>query len=248
MPRRHIACQRDGQAARLIRNKCRGRVTRRPYVRLRSLAYVTRSRPRGSIGSPPGRGAEAHADRSAPDWAWTRVGTEPLPGSCSRPVYVPSWDLGTPLWAARTPYGGGGGPDPIPGVRLAHVEARDQPWGSGLYIRGSDALPWGSGPLLTPWSISPSLDMWRLRTRPCGGVGRRCGPRVAAQDWGKSWSGPTHSTFTTRLSDSRVGTVSLYSSKGYPSFRVPTVAPGPTLGEDASLQVGPKLLLRVNMA
>jgi hypothetical protein len=43
-----------------------------------------------------------------------------------------------------------------------------------------------------------------------------------------------------------MGTVSLYSSKGYPSFRVPTVAPGPTSGEDASLQVGPKLVLRVN--
>jgi hypothetical protein len=34
---------------------------------------------------------------------------------------------------------------------------------------------------------------------------------------------------------SRVGTVSSYSSKGYPSSRVPTVAPGPTSGEDTSL-------------
>jgi hypothetical protein len=41
--------------------------------------------------------------------------------------------------------------------------------------------------------------------------------------------------------DSHVGTASSYISKGYPSFRVPTVAPGPTLEEDASLQVGPKL-------
>jgi hypothetical protein len=41
--------------------------------------------------------------------------------------------------------------------------------------------------------------------------------------------------------DSRVGTASSYCSKGYPSFRVPTVAPGPTSGEDTSLQVGPKL-------
>jgi hypothetical protein len=47
--------------------------------------------------------------------------------------------------------------------------------------------------------------------------------------------------------DSRVATASLYSSKGYPSFRVPTVAPEPTSGEDASLQVGPKLVLRFNM-
>jgi hypothetical protein len=44
---------------------------------------------------------------------------------------------------------------------------------------------------------------------------------------------------TTR--DSRVGTVSSYCSKGYPCFRVPTVAPGPTLREDTSLQVGLKL-------
>jgi hypothetical protein len=47
--------------------------------------------------------------------------------------------------------------------------------------------------------------------------------------------------------DSHVGTASLYSSKGYPSFRVPIVAPEPTLGKDASLQVGPKLVLCLNM-
>jgi hypothetical protein len=41
--------------------------------------------------------------------------------------------------------------------------------------------------------------------------------------------------------DSHAGTASSYCSKGYPCFRVPTVAPGPTSGEDTSLQVGPKL-------
>jgi hypothetical protein len=41
--------------------------------------------------------------------------------------------------------------------------------------------------------------------------------------------------------DSRAGTTFPYCSKGYPYFRVPTVAPGPTSGEDRSLQVGPKL-------
>jgi hypothetical protein len=50
--------------------------------------------------------------------------------------------LGTPLWAARTPYGRG--PDPILGVWLVHVAVLDQPWGSGLHIQGSGALPWGS--------------------------------------------------------------------------------------------------------
>jgi hypothetical protein len=38
-----------------------------------------------------------------------------------------------------------GGPDPILGVRLAHVEVLDQSWRSGLYIQGFDTLPWGSG-------------------------------------------------------------------------------------------------------
>jgi hypothetical protein len=108
-----------------------------------------------------------------------------------------------------------GGPDPIRGggggVRLAHAEVRNQPWGPRLYIRGSGtnlggldcisggsgALPWGSGPLLTPWSIPPSLDTWRLRTRPRGGVGRCCGPRIAACDWGEPCLGPTHSSSTT---------------------------------------------------
>jgi hypothetical protein len=67
MPRRHIPCQ----AARLIRNKCRGRAAQKPYVRLRPLAYVTGSWPRGSIRSPPERGAEGYAvwsgHVSAPD-------------------------------------------------------------------------------------------------------------------------------------------------------------------------------------
>jgi hypothetical protein len=64
MPRRHITCQWNEQAARLIRNKCRGRAAQRPYVRFRPLAYVTRTMPRGSIGAPPERGAGAHTVRS----------------------------------------------------------------------------------------------------------------------------------------------------------------------------------------
>jgi hypothetical protein len=111
------------------------------------------------------------------------------------------------------------GPDPIPGVRLAHVEVRDQPWGSGLYIQGSDTIlegpdctsggptlsrggpdctsggpalsRGGPGSLLMLWSMLPSLDTWRPRTRPCGGVGRCCGPKVAARGWGEAQLGPT---------------------------------------------------------
>jgi hypothetical protein len=38
----------------------------------------------------------------------------------------------------------------------------------------------------------------------------------------------------------RTRTVSSCCRRGYPLFRVPTVAPGPASGEDASLQVGPE--------
>jgi hypothetical protein len=72
MLRRHITCQWNGQAARLIRNKCRGRAAQRPYVRLRPLAYVMGSRLRGSIGSLPERGAEAYA-------VWSRHVSAPDP-------------------------------------------------------------------------------------------------------------------------------------------------------------------------
>jgi hypothetical protein len=60
MLRRHIAYQRNSQATRLLCNKCRDRVAQRPYIRLRPLAYVMGSRPRGCIGSPPERGAEVY--------------------------------------------------------------------------------------------------------------------------------------------------------------------------------------------
>jgi hypothetical protein len=59
MQMRYTACQWNGQAARLILNKYRGHAAQRPYVRLRPLAYVTCTMPRGSIGAPLGRGAEA---------------------------------------------------------------------------------------------------------------------------------------------------------------------------------------------
>jgi hypothetical protein len=53
--------------------------------------------------------------------------------------------------------------------------------------------------LVMPQSMSLSLDTWRHRTRPCGGVRCCCWLRVVARGWGESWSGPTYSSFTTRL-------------------------------------------------
>jgi hypothetical protein len=50
-----------------------------------------------------------------------------------------------------------------------------------------------------PCSISRSLDTWRPRSRPRGGVRCCCWPRVVARGWGESWPGPTYSSFTTQL-------------------------------------------------
>jgi hypothetical protein len=138
MPRLHITCQWNGQAARLIRNKCRGRAAQRPYVRLRPLAYVTGSRPRGSIGAPPERGAEAYmvwsGHVSAPDL---------------RLALIKAWVFFVP--ESRDPAVSGPdptqrGPEPILGVQFAPVEVLDLTLRSGMYTQGSGTFPWGSGP------------------------------------------------------------------------------------------------------
>jgi hypothetical protein len=139
------------------------------------------------------------------------------------------------------------GPDPILGVRFAPVEVLDLTRRLSLYIQGSDTSAWGSGPagdapecaaLWTrggtgPAQVVRSVLLLAQSSRPTLG-------RVMA--WSHVYP------FYHATKGSRVGTASSYSSKGYPSFRVPTVAPGPTSVEDASLQVGPKLVLRLNMA
>jgi hypothetical protein len=138
MPRRHITCQWNGQAARLIRNKCRGRAAQRPYVRLRPLAYVTGGRPRGSIGAPPERGAEAYT-------VWSGHVSAPDPRLAlikARVFLAPeSWD---PAMGGLDPTQRG--PEPILGVRFAPVEVLDLAWRSSLYMQGSGTFPWGSGP------------------------------------------------------------------------------------------------------
>jgi hypothetical protein len=134
-----------------------------------------------------------------------------------------------------------GGPDPIPGVRFAHVEVLDQTWRPRPYIQGSGTFPWESGLTGDPSKyvtfsghvVAPDPPRWWGQVLLLAQSSRlRLGQVMA-------WS---------HIQLFRVGTVFLYSSKGYPSFRVPTVALGPTSGEDASLQVGPKLVLCLNMA
>jgi hypothetical protein len=168
MPRRHIICQWNRQVARLIRNKCRGRAAQRPYVRLRPVAYVTGSRPRGSNGSPPERGAEAHT-------VWSEHVSAPDP----RLALIKAWVFFVP--ESRDPVVSGPdptqrGPGPVPGVRFAPVEVLDLTPGSGLYMQGPALSHGGPDPLFIPWGILSSLATWQHRSHPRGGVGR-CLPR-----------------------------------------------------------------------
>jgi hypothetical protein len=132
MLRRHITCQWNGQAAHLIRNKCRGCVAQRPYVRLRPLAYVTGCMPCGSIGALPERGAEAYT-------VWSGHVSAPDP----RLALIKAWVLFVP--ESQDPAVSGldptqRGPKPILGVRFAHVEVPDLSRRSGLHIQWVDTF------------------------------------------------------------------------------------------------------------
>jgi hypothetical protein len=128
------------------------------------------------------------------------------------------------------------------------VGVLDQTWRSGLYIQGSGTSPWRSGLTVDVLEyitfsghvVAPNPPMWWGQALLLAQSSRPRLGRVMV------WSHVQ--LFYHATKDSRVGTASLYSSKGYPSSRVPTVAPGPTSGEDESLQVGPKLVLGLNMA
>jgi hypothetical protein len=106
MLREHIACQQGGQAACPLRNKCRDCAAQRPYVRLRPLAYVMGNKPRGSIGSLPERGAQAHG---------IKPGHVSVPDPCLGQG-IPCH--GTSLWVARTLLGGIRTPSKGPGTLL----------------------------------------------------------------------------------------------------------------------------------
>jgi hypothetical protein len=168
MLRRHITCQWNGQAARLIRNKCGGRAAQKPYVRLRPLAYITGSRPHGSIGSPLERGAEGHTA-----WSGHMSVLDPRLALIKVRVFFVS--------ESRDPNVSGSdptqrGPRPVPWVRFVPVEVLDLSRRYGSYMQGSSTFPWGSGPNVDTLEDIASLATWRPRSRPCGGVGC-CSPR-----------------------------------------------------------------------
>jgi hypothetical protein len=116
-----------------VLHKCRGRAAQRPYVRLRPLAYVTGSGPRGSIESPPERGAETYAIWSG------HVSALDL-----RLALIKAWVFFGP--ESRNPAVSGSDPTkrglgPVPGVRFAPVEVLDLTQRSGSYIQGSGIFP-----------------------------------------------------------------------------------------------------------
>jgi hypothetical protein len=115
------------------------------------------------------------------------------------------------------------GSDPILGVWFAYVEVLDQTWRPRLYIQGSGTFPWGSGP--TYWRClsvrfsghvaAPDLPMWWGQVLLLAQSRRPRLGRVVV------WS--NIQVFYHVTKDSRVGTVPLYNSKGYPCSRVPIV-------------------------
>jgi hypothetical protein len=115
-----------------------------------------------------------------------------------------------------------GGPDPILGLRFVHVGVLDQTWRPRPYIQGSGTFAWGSGltfdtseyVTLSGHVAAPDPPMWWGQALLLAQSSR---PRLGRV---MGWS---HiQLFYHATKSIRVGTVLLYSSKGYPSFRVPT--------------------------
>jgi hypothetical protein len=136
----------------------------RPYVRLRPLAHVMGSEPRGGIGSPPEQGAEVY-------WVWSEHVMAPDPRlalSKAWVFFVPeSWDPAE-SGLGPTPRGLG----PVPGV-WRHPPRRSWtlPGGPVRICRGPVLSHGGLDPSLIPWSVLPSPATWRPRSRPRGGGG-----------------------------------------------------------------------------
>jgi hypothetical protein len=139
--------------------------------------------------------------------------------------------LRTPAWALSKvlgPHCGRSGPH-TEGSRShsrGPVRTRGGPgpfWRSGLYIQGSDTFPWRSGLTVDALEYitfsghvaAPEPPMWWGQALLLAQSSRLRLGRVMV------WSRVHLHYHATK--DSRVGTGSSYSSKGYPSFRVPTL-------------------------
>jgi hypothetical protein len=125
-------------------------------------------------------------------------------------------------------------PGPCTGESGAHprglgtpVEVLDLTRRSGLYVQGSSTSPWGFGPTVD--TLEYIVFSGRVATRE------------STTWWGRA-------LFTTRLEAAAWAPHLHTVVRGTPVSGYRQWPPGPTSGEDASLQVGPKLVLRVNVA
>jgi hypothetical protein len=178
------------------------------WLKPRAVCHVAATGLRLS-GGGGGGATGANADRSGTHQ--TRSGHVSAPDPHLGPIQ------GSSIFCPRTlgPHCGWPGPHtggvriPFQGFNLHTRRSWTNLGGLDCISRGPALSHGGPDSLLRPWGISLSLDTWRLRTHPCGGVRRCCGPRAVAQGWTEPWLSPTHNTFTMRLRDSRVGTASL---------------------------------------
>jgi hypothetical protein len=129
---------------------------------------------------------------------------------------VPGSSPSRDLAKARTSLGGTW--DPLEGSSMSPWELRTRTHMGPVFLCG------GPDPTVLPGMYYPSSPRGALR--PAHVVGSGVVLRV-------TWRCCT-------------GAASSYCRRGYPCFKVPTVAPGPTSGEGASLQVGPKPVPRIS--
>jgi hypothetical protein len=111
------------------------------------------------------------------------------------------------------------GPDPILGVRFAHVEVLDHTRRPGLYIQGSGTFAWGSG------HAGDALECAALWTRGGTGPAQVVASVLLLAQSSRPTLGRVMASFHVQpfyhaTIDSCVGTLLLYSSRGYPCFRV----------------------------
>jgi hypothetical protein len=137
------------------------RVAPRPYVRLCPLAYVMGSRPRGSIGSPPERGAEVYM-------VWSRHVSAPDPHLALTKAWVFF------VSESRDPAEGGLDPTqrglgPILGVRSVPTEVLDPARRSGPDMQGSGTFQRYLGGYCLPW---PRNDLGAVHVVGSGTVYR----------------------------------------------------------------------------
>ena len=114
-----------------------------------------------------------------------------------------------------------------------HVAAPDPPGGVSVFslLRGPDSM-WGSG---TPWGVRGPRPFWSGALSSLGHVvtpdlsraGSRSGA-IGPVRW--SWTPGTRLLSSLEHSNGEL-LESCHRKRGYPSPEVPTVTPGPTLGE-----------------